>query len=706
MALVMYDNEKRDDSSKLKGIVPQHYTAYQVFVSLRFLAACATILALLVIAMRFVSNDLIASFTGAVFYNYIIVGLFGFAALFLLLMGLDYLIFLRKPGFDEWIFEFAQKHLGTEVIYYNSKCLYIQYNRASTKETDKEELVREMSNQSEHYSYYYSFKNDTYIDIGVIRVTPERKAPIPDRASFKPEDDEFFNFIPVGLTVNNATKQISPIGWYLNDNNVSDVALRTAPSVSFLIAGGTGSGKSVLEQSIVGHVSRWSDKFQLVGMDCKRVEFNLLRGVKGVKAVALDVPSSSQALVAFQNLMMQRFKFMEDMQVNNIYKIKNKEVDYYELWGKKYQFDEIFEMFVDINDDELGRDAAKIRQQYPNGRMPKILSIKDIYEGLEDGSFMRPSLPEIKGHNPYIKKGDIVKTSGIFDPKILLFLADELNEFANSDDYKSVEAARNAMGSIARLGRAAGCHLALAMQRASSGTVSADLMNNIQQSILLGAFDSGASSMLFEKDISHLAKPEIKGRAFMQVGKKDMFEVQTYYTVPSKDWVFDEDRRDTYTNPEWQTQKFGEIINDDVVRLNALLKENGFMSEEELEKAQLAEFIAKENEEPEEEESDEEELDTSRTEEPKRGRGRQKPTIEEVPISKEEETPKEEPQEDKEFNIDVNIVFEDEEEENPKENIEPQQDNSKLTNINNTFKQVENDDDNKIFVMFEDVEDI
>lgn len=27
------------------------------------------------------------------------------------------------------------------------------------------------------------------------------------------------------------------------------------------------SGKSVLEQSIVGHVSRWSDKFQLVGMD-------------------------------------------------------------------------------------------------------------------------------------------------------------------------------------------------------------------------------------------------------------------------------------------------------------------------------------------------------------------------------------------------------------------------------------------------------
>ena len=39
------------------------------------------------------------------------------------------------------------------------------------------------------------------------------------------------------------------------------------------------SGKSVMEQSIIGHVSRYSDKFQLIGVDCKRVEFNLIQGV-------------------------------------------------------------------------------------------------------------------------------------------------------------------------------------------------------------------------------------------------------------------------------------------------------------------------------------------------------------------------------------------------------------------------------------------
>lgn len=31
------------------------------------------------------------------------------------------------------------------------------------------------------------------------------------------------------------------------------------------------SGKSVMEQAIVGHVSRFPDNFMLVGVDCKRV---------------------------------------------------------------------------------------------------------------------------------------------------------------------------------------------------------------------------------------------------------------------------------------------------------------------------------------------------------------------------------------------------------------------------------------------------
>ena len=107
-----------------------------------------------------------------------------------------------------------------------------------------------------------------------------------------------------------------------------------------------------------------------------------------------------------------------------------------------------------------------------------------------------PQLPEVKGYNSYIDKNSIRKTKGIYTPKVLLFLADELNELMNSDDYKSVDTVKQALGSIARLGRAAAVHLALACQRASGGTISTDLKNNIQMSVLLGGIDDGASTKI------------------------------------------------------------------------------------------------------------------------------------------------------------------------------------------------------------------
>lgn len=45
------------------------------------------------------------------------------------------------------------------------------------------------------------------------------------------------------------------------------------------------------------------------------VEFNLLRGVRGVKGVALDVKSAADIATSFQRIMMDRFKFMELQQV-------------------------------------------------------------------------------------------------------------------------------------------------------------------------------------------------------------------------------------------------------------------------------------------------------------------------------------------------------------------------------------------------------
>lgn len=117
---------------------------------------------------------------------------------------------------------------------------------------------------------------------------------------------------------------------------------------------------------------------------------------------------------------------MEQQQVNNVYKIKDKEVDYYMYAGKKYQFDEMFELMVDL--DQNDRNYSKMKQIYQDGRQPMIITIKQIYEGMQEGTWdgRHPQMPVVKGINSYIDKNSIRKTTGIFVPKILLFLADEL----------------------------------------------------------------------------------------------------------------------------------------------------------------------------------------------------------------------------------------------------------------------------------------
>lgn len=111
---------------------------------------------------------------------------------------------------------------------------------------------------------------------------------------------------------------------------------------------------------------------------------------------------------------------------NNIYKIKNREVDYYTWNGKDYQFDEMFELMVDL--DESDKNYNKLKQIYTDGRQPLIITIKEIYEGMHSGKWdgRHPQMPEVKGVNSYIDKNSIRQTKGIFTPKCLIFLADEL----------------------------------------------------------------------------------------------------------------------------------------------------------------------------------------------------------------------------------------------------------------------------------------
>lgn len=55
-----------------------------------------------------------------------------------------------------------------------------------------------------------------------------------------------------------------------------------------------------------------------------------------------------------------------------------------------------------------------------------------------------------------LTKNNIVKVQDKYMPKAILVLVDELSEVMNDTNYKLVSSIQNSLGSIARLGRAAG----------------------------------------------------------------------------------------------------------------------------------------------------------------------------------------------------------------------------------------------------------
>lgn len=136
------------------------------------------------------------------------------------------------------------------------------------------------------------------------------------------------------------------------------------------------------------------------------------------------------------------------------------------------------------------------------------------------------------------------ESTGKYNPKALVVMVDEMTEVTEGSNYKLVNSIKTSIESIGRLGRAAACHLVLATQRPSGNVISNDLKNNIQQSVLLGEFDASASSLLFDEDMSHRAKPEIKGRGLVKSGN-NVIEFQSYWTEPDKDFRYKEENEET-----------------------------------------------------------------------------------------------------------------------------------------------------------------
>lgn len=263
-------------------------------------------------------------------------------------------IFLKSCKCDIWVSHLCSSRIGSTYVKHGLNSLTINYDPVYSKK-DIIKLVQELNDKSDDYNYYLHNISKTFM---LITLKIGKKVKIPEKAIFEGEyeKNEIWSAIPLGICLTDKA-ELGTINWKLNkQEKIIGSHKESIPSVSFLVSGSTGCGKSVLENNIIRHGNKFKDRFQLLLVDVKRVEFSRKTDLQGVKAVALDIKEAQYCLESARAIMYSRFKFMEQAGVNDIYDLKDYECDYFNLSGVEFeefpgplQFDEIFYCKVNGN---------------------------------------------------------------------------------------------------------------------------------------------------------------------------------------------------------------------------------------------------------------------------------------------------------------------------------------------------------------------
>lgn len=145
-----------------------------------------------------------------------------------------------------------------------------------------------------------------------LTVTAERIPPLPTSVDYPGSADKPWNMIPLGVS------QKGEECWDLKDNPQG------------MIVGLTGSGKSVLQRSIIYHVFQHADEIELYGVDMKKIELTMWENYPGVAKIATTIEEAAEVISLAEAEMTRRFTMIEDFnrsgrgQVNHIDKLPGK----------------------------------------------------------------------------------------------------------------------------------------------------------------------------------------------------------------------------------------------------------------------------------------------------------------------------------------------------------------------------------------------
>lgn len=128
-------------------------------------------------------------------------------------------------------------------------------------------------------------------------------------------------------------------------------------------------------------------------------------------------------------------------------------------------------------------------------------------------------------------------------PRAIMLMVDEAYQLMAPEGIKTDEGKENdnlhgeasmLIGEIARLGRAAGVHLTLAMQRPDAIVLKGELKNNLDVRVAAGRLDSTPSAMVLDSGAATRVPGDIKGRGVVRIGG-DVEQYQGYFA--EQNWI-------------------------------------------------------------------------------------------------------------------------------------------------------------------------
>lgn len=364
--------------------------------------------------------------------------------------------------------------------------------------------------------------------------------------------------IPLGVADFEGTER--PLCWLLRDEDPEKVVPVT-PSTGLLVTGKFNEGTTLFGNTILSHVSKHSDVMSAICSSEEVSNFSNLRGTKGISAILTDSTADAMMIDSVKDIMLERFKLMENCFVNNIDKLDGKEVlvDWYSLCGRDFQFDEFLEVDTIITTEHhTPYFNYQVDNETPDGDYTTVaLTVRDIYEKLasQEVPYLRLH-NQILGYSRYITLKDIVKKQDNFRKKYLIVYYDDFSRIMYSDDYRAVDEIKHTLVSIVRLGRSAGIFVVISAQRASASVISIDLFNNITMKVLLGPTDVSASYLMFDADVTDQlsdSQPEMPKGCVENFGK--IYKFQTFDIDPMTDFCLDESTAFAQQNPAYTGEK-------------------------------------------------------------------------------------------------------------------------------------------------------